>query len=101
MTLLVVGALAAVAASAVAVRAVGRSDAELAAMSTAQRRLEELASRRCPGADSGSATDSSAGLRESWRVPGSRNGVSLATDSVQFLDHGIPRDIVRARLVIC
>ena len=101
MTLLVVGALAVVAASAAAVRAVGRADAEMAAMSTAQRRLEELASRGCPAAVSGTAMDSSTGLRESWRVAGSRNGVSLVTDSVEFLDRGIPRDLVRARLVVC
>ncbi len=101
MTLLIVGALAVVAASAAAVRAVGSADAELAAMATAQRRLEELASRGCLAARTGTAIDTSAGLRESWRVTVSRNGVRLATDSVEYVDHGIPRVIVRGRLVVC
>lgn len=101
MALLVVGALAVVAASARAVRAVASADAALAAMAAAQRRLEELASRGCVATETGTATDTSAGLRESWRVAVSRNGVRLATDSVEYLDHGIPRVVVRRRLVVC
>ena len=101
MTLLIVGALAVVAASAAAVRAVGSAESELAALATAERRLEELALRSCLAAESGTATDTSVGVRESWRVTVSRNGVRLATDSVEYLDHGIRRFIVRGRLVVC
>jgi prepilin-type N-terminal cleavage/methylation domain-containing protein len=101
MTLLVVGALAVVAASAAAVRAVGSAESELAALATAQRRLEELAARSCLAAENGTATDTSVGVRESWRVAVSRNGARLVTDSVEYLDHGILRSIVRGRLVVC
>jgi prepilin-type N-terminal cleavage/methylation domain-containing protein len=101
MTLLVVGALAVVAASAAAVRAVGSAESELAALATAQWRLEEIASRSCLAPENGTAMDTSVGVRESWRVAVSRNGVRLVTDSVEYLDHGIPRFMVRRRLVVC
>jgi type II secretory pathway pseudopilin PulG len=101
MTLLVSGALAVVVASAAAVRAVGGADAELAAMAAAQARLEALAARGCSAATNGTAADTSAGLRESWRVTTSRNGLRLATDSVEYLDHDTRRVIVRGRLMVC
>jgi Tfp pilus assembly protein PilV len=101
MTLLVSGALAVVAATAAAVRAVGSADAQLLAMSLAQSRLEALASRGCSGAAGGTAADSSSELREWWEVSRARNGVRLAIDSVAYTDHGIRRVVVRRRLLVC
>ncbi len=101
MTLLVAGALAVVRAGAAAVRAVDSADRQLAAMAVAERRLEALASRGCSAAVSGTATDPSVGIRESWRVTIARNGVRLVADSVQYSDRDGSRLIVRARLIGC
>jgi prepilin-type N-terminal cleavage/methylation domain-containing protein len=101
MTLLVAGALAVVRAGVAAVRAVDSADTQLAAMAVAERRLEALASRGCSAAVSGTATDTSVGIRESWHVTIARNGLRLGADSVRYSDRGGSRLIVRARLIVC
>lgn len=100
LTLLALGALAVVGAGASAARAVGSAEAQLHAMTVAQSRLEALASRGCGGA-TGSAADSSSALREWWTVTPARNGLRLATDSVEYLHLGALRALVRRRLIVC
>lgn len=101
LTLLVLGALAVVGAGASAARTVGSAEAQLHAMTVAQSRLEALASRGCGAATGGSAADSSSALREWWTVTPARNGLRLATDSVEYLHLGALRALVRRRLIVC
>lgn len=99
--LLAWGALALVAASAGAVRVVGAAEAQQSATIAARERVEQLATGECAGPSDGSAVDSSLGLRERWTITPTRNGVRLATDSVEYTDHGAPRVVVLERLVVC
>jgi prepilin-type N-terminal cleavage/methylation domain-containing protein len=101
LTLLACGALAIVGASAAAVRAVDSADRQRHAITTARERLEDLAASGCSRLSGGTATDSARGLRESWRIAAGRNGVSLVTDSVTYVDRAARRLVVLHRLVVC
>jgi Tfp pilus assembly protein PilV len=101
LTLLAWGALAAAAATAAAVRAVGSAESHAAATIAARNRVEHLASVPCSGLRSGSSADSSRGIRERWTVIRGRNGARLATDSVEYSDRGAVRLLVLHRLISC
>jgi Tfp pilus assembly protein PilV len=101
LTLLACGALAVVAATATAVRAVDSADRQRTAIAAARGRLETLAASGCSHLTDGTATDSLSGRRESWRVFASRNGVRLVTDSMSYADRGTWRVAVLHRLVVC
>jgi hypothetical protein len=95
------GALALVAASATAVRAVGSAEAQMRATSAARSRLEHLAAGPCSDLGPGSSVDSAHGLREWWTVIRGRNGARLATDSVEYSDRGAIRTLVLQRFIVC
>lgn len=101
LVLLAWGALALVAASAGAVRVVGAAEAQERATIAARERVEQLAARPCSSLRDGSSVDASLGLREHWTITPMRNGVRLATDTVEYTDHGAPRTVVLERLVVC
>jgi prepilin-type N-terminal cleavage/methylation domain-containing protein len=101
LVLLAWGALALVAASAGAVRVVAAAEAQERATIAARERVEQLAARPCSGLDDGMAVDSSLGLREHWTISRTRNGARLATDTVEYTDHGAPHSVALERLVLC
>jgi Tfp pilus assembly protein PilV len=101
LMLLAWGALALVAATAAQIRAIGSAESQTAATTAARERVEYLASRPCADLRDGSSVDSSRHIREWWTVIRGRNGARLATDSVVYLDRGIPRALVLRRLILC
>jgi Tfp pilus assembly protein PilV len=101
LTLLAWGALAVVAATAAAIRAIGSAESQVAAITAAHDRVERLASASCVDLQEGSSADSARGIREWWTVTRGRNGARLVTDSVEYLDRGAIRALVLRRLIVC
>jgi Tfp pilus assembly protein PilV len=100
-TLLAWGALALVAATAAAIRAIGSAESQMAATTAARGRIEHLAARPCSNLQDGSSVDSARGIHEWWTVTRGRNGIRLATDSVEYSDRGVIRAFVLRRLILC
>jgi len=102
LVLLSCGALALVAATAMAVRSTSAAERQSAATSLARYRVELLAAAGCAGPGDQSGADSSAAwIRERWAVSASRNGTRLVTDTVRYVDQAGTRTLVLDRVVVC
>jgi prepilin-type N-terminal cleavage/methylation domain-containing protein len=101
LMLLGCGALALVAASATAIRAITAAETQTHATAVARTRIEHLAAGGCSTLRNGSAVDSSGAMRERWTVTTSRNGARLVTDTVEYTERDAIRLIVLERLVVC
>jgi hypothetical protein len=99
--LLACGALALVAASATAIRAITAAETQTRATAVARNRVEHLAAGGCSTLRDGSAVDSSGAMRERWTVSMSRNGARLVTDTVEYAERDAVRRTVLQRLVLC
>ncbi len=101
LVLLASGALAVVAATAGALRAVRSADIERGAVVSARNRLEMLASIGCAQLDGGAAVDSTGQVGETWYVAAGHSGLRLATDRVRYADRGSQRTVILHRVIVC
>lgn len=101
LALLAGGALASVAATAAAIRAISAADSQSHAVRIGRGRVELLAASGCRSLRDGSVVDSAYGIRERWTVGVAPNGARRVADSVEYVDHGADRRLVVRRLVVC